>query len=56
MVLKNTDPDEIAVKTSEMNQMKEWYKKSNHDNSFNINGNFSIRIVGLLFAALVLET
>ncbi|SFA69437.1 Protein of unknown function [Flavobacterium swingsii] len=26
MVLKNTKPEEIASKTAEMNQMKEWYK------------------------------
>jgi F0F1-type ATP synthase assembly protein I len=26
MVLKNTNPEELAVKTTEMNQMKEWYK------------------------------
>jgi len=26
MVLKNTNPDELAAKTAEMNQMKEWYK------------------------------
>jgi len=26
MVLKNTKPNEIAAKTAEMNQMKEWYK------------------------------
>lgn len=26
MVLKNTNPEELAAKTTEMNQMKEWYK------------------------------
>lgn len=26
MVLKNTNPEELAAKTAEMNQMKEWYK------------------------------
>ncbi|WP_395047603.1 DUF4199 domain-containing protein [Flavobacterium sp.] len=26
MVLKNTKPEELATKTAEMNQMKEWYK------------------------------
>lgn len=26
MVLKNTTPEELAAKTTEMNQMKEWYK------------------------------
>jgi hypothetical protein len=26
MVLKNTNPEELSAKTSEMNQMKEWYK------------------------------
>lgn len=26
MVLKNTNPEELVAKTSEMNQMKEWYK------------------------------
>jgi len=26
MVLKNTKPNEIAAKTAELNQMKEWYK------------------------------
>lgn len=26
MVLKNTNPGELASKTTEMNQMKEWYK------------------------------
>lgn len=26
MVLKNVSPDELASKTAEMNQMKEWYK------------------------------
>lgn len=26
MVLKNTKPEEIAAKTAEMNQFKEWYK------------------------------
>ncbi|WP_269225174.1 DUF4199 domain-containing protein [Flavobacterium eburneipallidum] len=26
MVLKNTSPEELADKTAEMNQMKEWYK------------------------------
>src|SRR3970040_377810 len=26
MVLKNTSPEDLAAKTAEMNQMKEWYK------------------------------
>jgi F0F1-type ATP synthase assembly protein I len=26
MVLKNTKPEELAIKTTEINQMKEWYK------------------------------
>jgi hypothetical protein len=26
MVLKNTNPQELSAKTTEMNQMKEWYK------------------------------
>lgn len=26
LVLKNTNPEELAAKTTEMNQMKEWYK------------------------------
>lgn len=26
MVLKNTSPEELTAKTTEMNQMKEWYK------------------------------
>lgn len=26
MVLKNTNPEKLAAKTAEMNQMKEWYK------------------------------
>ncbi|HSD06798.1 DUF4199 domain-containing protein [Flavobacterium sp.] len=26
MVLKNTNPEDLAEKTTEMNQMKEWYK------------------------------
>ncbi|AOW10450.1 DUF4199 domain-containing protein [Flavobacterium gilvum] len=26
MVLKNTNPEDLAAKTTEMNQMKEWYK------------------------------
>lgn len=26
MVLKNTSPEELAAKTAEINQMKEWYK------------------------------
>jgi F0F1-type ATP synthase assembly protein I len=26
MVLKNTSPEELAAKTADMNQMKEWYK------------------------------
>jgi hypothetical protein len=26
MVIKNTKPEELAIKTTEINQMKEWYK------------------------------
>ena len=26
MVLKNTKPENLAAKTAEINQMKEWYK------------------------------
>jgi hypothetical protein len=55
MVLKNTKPDEIAAKTSEMNQMKEWYKNPIMIILLTLMEIFPLGIVISLFAALVLK-
>lgn len=55
MVLKNTNPDEIAAKTLEMNQMKEWYKNPVMIILLTLMEIFPLGIVVSLIAALVLK-
>lgn len=55
MVIKNTKPDEIAAKTSEMNQMKEWYKNPIMVILLTLMEIFPLGLVISFFAALVLK-
>jgi hypothetical protein len=53
--LKSTKPDEIATKTIEMNQMKEWYKNPVMIILLTLMEIFPLGIVVSLIAALVLK-
>lgn len=55
MVLKNTSPEELAAKTAEMNQMKEWYKNPIMVILLTLMEVFPIGIVVSLIGALVLK-
>jgi hypothetical protein len=55
MILKNTNPEELAAKTTEMNQMKEWYKSPLMIILLTYMEVFPIGIVVSLIGALVLK-
>ena len=55
IVLKNTSPEELATKTAEMNQMKEWYKNPILVILLTLLEVFPIGIVVSLIGALVLK-
>jgi hypothetical protein len=55
MVLKNTNPEELAAKTAEMNQMKEWYKNPLMIILLTYMEIFPIGIVVSLIGALILK-
>jgi hypothetical protein len=55
MVLKNTKPEELAAKTTEMNQMKEWYKNPLMVILLTYMEIFPLGIVVSLIGALVLK-
>ena len=55
MVLKNTNPEELAAKTTEMNQMKEWYKSPLMIILLTYMEIFPIGIVVSLIGSLVLK-
>jgi F0F1-type ATP synthase assembly protein I len=55
MVLKNTNPEELAAKTTEMNQMKEWYKNPLMIILLTYMEIFPIGIVVSLIGALILK-
>lgn len=55
MVLKNTSPEEIAAKTTEMNQMKEWYKSPLMVILLTFMEIFPLGIVVSLIAGLILK-
>jgi F0F1-type ATP synthase assembly protein I len=55
MVLKNTNPEDFAEKTTEMNQMKEWYKNPLMIILLTYMEIFPIGIVVSLIGALILK-
>jgi len=55
MVLKNTSPGELAAKTTEMNQMKEWYKSPLMVILLTYMEIFPLGIVVSLIAGLILK-
>lgn len=55
MTLKNTKPEELAVKTAEMDQMKEWYKNPLLVILLTYMEIFPLGIVISLIAALILK-
>lgn len=55
MVLKHTNPEELAAKTTEMNQMKEWYKNPLMIILLTYMEIFPIGIVVSLIGALILK-
>lgn len=55
MVLKNTSPEELAAKTADMDQMKEWYKNPILVILLTLMEVFPIGIVVSLICALVLK-
>ena len=55
MVLKNSSPEELAAKTAEMNQMKEWYKNPIMVILLTLMEVFPIGIVVSLIGALVFK-
>jgi hypothetical protein len=55
MALKNTSPEELAAKTTEMNQMKEWYKNPLMIILLTYMEIFPLGIVISLISALILK-